>query len=125
MRLKRLFTDTDMHDPLLREDMEDFYHYLQDILHADRLEIPSNNYDLVLDIMPNEDEKIQWSYYYACHDTRCLFWLGTYNATDMLYELDGVKSPAHISALHLSSTRLLSTLNLTGRASARGFLLVR
>ncbi len=74
-QLKRLFTDTDMHDLVLREEMEVFYHYLQKILDHDGLAIPSKNYDLALDIMPSEDGRIQWSYYYACHETRCLFWL--------------------------------------------------
>jgi hypothetical protein len=100
-----------MHDPLLRDEIEEFYQYLQKILRADRLKVPSNNYDLVLDIMPTEDGHIQWGYYYACHETRCLFWLETYDATFMISELYGVKSPAHISALHLSSpTPPLSSL---------------
>ncbi|KAI0250655.1 hypothetical protein BJV78DRAFT_1283075 [Lactifluus subvellereus] len=84
-----------MHDALLRDEIEEFYQYLQKILRADQLTIPSNNYDLVLDIKPTEDDQIQWSYYYACHDNRCLFWLETYDASYML-ELNGVSSPAHI-----------------------------
>ena len=109
VRLKRLFTDTDMHDTILRDEIEDFYNYLQKIIRAEKLTIPSSNYDLVLDIMHIEDEQILWSYYYACHDNRCLFWLDTYDATYLLSELNGVSSPAHISALHLSpSTRPLS-----------------
>ncbi|KAI0248228.1 hypothetical protein BJV78DRAFT_826291 [Lactifluus subvellereus] len=93
---RRLFTDTNMHDALLRDEIEELYHYLQKILRADQLTIPSNNYDLVLDITPIEDGRIQWSYYYACHDNRCLFWLETYDASYMLSELIGVSSPAHI-----------------------------
>ncbi|KAH9164850.1 hypothetical protein EDB89DRAFT_1892589 [Lactarius sanguifluus] len=92
---RRLFTDTDMHNPALREEMEEFYHYLQTTLHYVGF-IPSKNYDLVLDILPTEDERVSWSYYYACHETRCLFWLGSYDATQMISELLGVRSPAHI-----------------------------
>ncbi|KAF8260841.1 hypothetical protein EI94DRAFT_872305 [Lactarius quietus] len=95
-RDRRLFTDTDMHSCSLRKEMEDFYHYLQRILQHDEVDIPSKNYDLVLDIMPSEDGKIQWSYYYACHEMRCLFWLDPYDATHMISELFGVKSPAHV-----------------------------
>ncbi|KAF8257703.1 hypothetical protein EI94DRAFT_1817117 [Lactarius quietus] len=80
----------------LRQEMEYFYDYLQRILQHDGVDIPSTNYDLALDIMPTENEKIQWSYYYACHETRCLFWLDPYDATHMLSELFGVKSPAHV-----------------------------
>lgn len=105
--LKRLFTDTDMHDSIFRDEMEDFYQHLQTFLRVEGLFVPSDNYDLVLDIMPFGEEQISWSYYYACHDTRCLFWLETYDASYMISELFGVKSPAHVSALtcHIQVSR--------------------
>jgi hypothetical protein len=86
-----------MHIQELREEMEHFYSYLQRILHVEHLAIPSRNYDLVLDIhhAESEDKKAYWSYYYACHETRCLFWLHEYP----IFEPDGFESPAHISAL--------------------------
>jgi hypothetical protein len=106
VRLKRLFTDTDMHDPTLREEVENFYTYLEQLIISDHLTIPSKNYDLVLDIMVTDDERISWSYYYACHESRCLFWLETYDASYMISELFGVKSPAHVSASELSHLSL-------------------
>jgi len=118
-QLKRLFTDTDMHDPVLREEMEDFYHYMQRILDHDGVVIPSKNYDLTLDIiMPSEDGRIQWSYYYACHETRCLFWLDTYDVNHMISEVFGVKSPAHVSASQISSS-IYSPFPLTWCAEHR------
>jgi len=84
-----------MFNETLKEEMEDFYFYLQKIVRVDDLNL-SKNCDLVLDIMPNENNEIQWSYYYACHDTRCLFWLDDYDAKFMTSELDGVESPAHL-----------------------------
>ena len=93
-----------MHDPTLREEIEDFYTYLQQLIRADQLAIPSKDYDLVLDVMAIDDERISWSYYYTCHESRCLFWLETYDAGYMISELFGVKSPAHVSALQLSHT---------------------
>ncbi|KAI9458570.1 hypothetical protein BJY52DRAFT_1416360 [Lactarius psammicola] len=95
-RDRRLFTDTDMHDPVLKGEMEDFYHHLQKILDREGVVIPSKNYDLALDIMPSEDGRIQWSYYYACHETRCLFWLDKYDATHTICEVPGLKSLAHV-----------------------------
>ena len=77
--------------------MEDFYFLLKMIERVEHLIILSN-YDMVLDITLNEDNKMQWSYYYACHDTRCLFWLEKYDATYITSELDGVESPVHLSA---------------------------
>jgi hypothetical protein len=86
-----------MHDPNLKEEMEDVYCYLQKILRDDQLTIPSEDYDLVLDIMPAEEETVQWSYYYACHETRCLFWLEMYDGSYMISELPGVDCLAHLS----------------------------
>jgi hypothetical protein len=100
--LKRLFTDTDMHNKTMRDEIEDFYNYLQRIIDNDQLSIPSKNCDLVLDITVTVDGRILWSYYYACHEARCLFWLEMYDASYMISEVFGVKSPAHISALHFS-----------------------
>jgi hypothetical protein len=87
-----------MHDPTLREEMEEFCRALRKILRDDHLTIPSTNYDLVLHIMPHSD-KIQWSYYYACHETRCLFWLEPYDGSYMNSEIYGVDCPALVSAL--------------------------
>ena len=75
-----------------------FYRLLQKILREERWTIPSSNYDLVLNIMPNKD-RIKWSYYYACHETRCLFWLDPYDGSYMISEIYGVKCPALVSAL--------------------------
>ena|ERR1700730_5937482 len=86
-----------MHDPTFREEIEEFYYALRKILRDDQLTIPSKDYDLVLDIMPDND-KIKWSYYYACHETRCLFWLDPYDGSYMISEIRGVKCPALVSA---------------------------
>ena len=86
-----------MHNPLLREEMEHFYSHLKGIERIEHLTIPSKNYDIVLDVSPDEPHRTFWSYYYACHDTRCLFWLEKYDTTYLTSELDGVESPAHLS----------------------------
>ena len=108
--LKRLFTDTDMHNKTLRDEIEEFCDYLQRLIHNNQLSIPSKNYDLVLDIMWTDDAQpeLAWSYYYACHEARCLFWLETYDASFMKSELFGVKSPAHVSTSHLSRSEFPS-----------------
>jgi hypothetical protein len=122
MRLQKLFTDTNMHDPTLREEMEVFYRTLLKILRDDQLTIPSTNYDLVLDIMPDND-KIKWSYYYACHETRCLFWLEEYDGSYMISEIGGVECPALVSA---SESRHGSEFaNSVRRAPPGRFILAR
>ena len=114
-----------MHNKTMRDEIEDFYNYLQRLIHDEELSIPSKNYDLVLDIMVTDDERISWSYYYACHDARCLFWLETYDADFIISELFGVKSPAHVSTSHLSRPVFPTvSTNVGCRASFGGALLV-
>ena len=81
----------------LREETEEFYLHLEKIIRVKKMTIPSKkkNYDLVLEIMSTEDQSTQWCYYFACHKARCLFWLEEYDASSLI---DGVESPAHISA---------------------------
>jgi hypothetical protein len=107
----------------MRDEIEDFYNCLQRVIHIDQLSIPSNDYDLVLDVMVTDDKRISWSYYYACHEARCLFWLETF---DMIFTRTlGIKSPAHISALHLSHLKFSAfSTNVMYRASFGGTLLV-
>jgi len=93
---QRLFTDTDMYSADLREEMEEFYLYLEKTIRVEKLTIPSKNYDLVLDIVPSENQMILWSYYFACHKARCLFWLDRYDASSTI--VYGAESPAHVSA---------------------------
>jgi hypothetical protein len=96
--LQRLFTDTDMYNTDMREEMEMFYLHLERTIHDEKLTIPSKkDCDLVLHIAiaPTETERSQWSYYFACHEARCLFWLDKYDASSEVY---GVDSPAHFSA---------------------------
>ena len=98
--------------------MEEFYDYLQKIIHHGAIIIPSNIYDLVLDIMPAEDGRIQWSYYYACHETRCLFWLDLFDANHMVSDVFCVTSPAHVSESQILSS-ILPPFSLTWCAEHR------
>jgi hypothetical protein len=113
-----------MHDKTMKDEIEHFYNYLRRLIDKDQLSIPSKNYDLVLEIMPIEDDRISWSYYYACHEERCLFWLETYDASFMISELFGVKPPAHVRALHLSRLGYPDSTDVVRRASFGGALLV-
>ena len=58
-----------------------------------RISISSRNYDLVLDIMPTENGPMQQSYhYYDRYETRCLFYLETYDVSHIISELYQVTS---------------------------------
>jgi hypothetical protein len=123
MSLKGLFTDTDMHHPANRDEIELFYSHLQEIQHVERLDLPSTDYDLVLDITCKGRE-VEWSYYYAFHEARCLFWLEKFDASEMVSEVTGVESPAHFSAPKTSASLPGVSTDLVRRTSSGKFLLV-
>jgi hypothetical protein len=82
------------------KEIENLYSYLQKLLRDKQLTILSNDYDLVLDILPTENGDSQWLYYYACHTSRCLFWLDSYDISNII--VPGAHSPAHISMLSVT-----------------------
>ena len=97
--VQRIFTDAYMYDYVTRQEIELFAKYLDDYLQAAELSLPSDECDLVLEIVPAEDvEGMAWCYYYVDHRSRTLFWLAPFNTDYLLAEVRGVTSPAHISA---------------------------
>lgn len=94
---KRIFTDAYMYDYDIRQEIELFAKYLDDYLQAAELSLPSDECDLVLEIVPAEDgEGTAWCYYYVDHRSRTLFWLTPFDTDYLLAEVRGVTSPAHI-----------------------------
>jgi hypothetical protein len=85
-----------MYDLTLSAEVEAFALHLQ----RDRTSpLPTNNYDLVLDIINMEKDEIVWAYYYVDHDTKTLFWQDSYECGDsLLSEVRGVKEGSHVSA---------------------------
>ena len=60
--------------------------------------LPTNNYDLVLDVTKTEDDEIIWAYYYVDHDARVLFWQDYYDCGEsLLREVRGVQEGSHVS----------------------------
>lgn len=58
--------------------------------------------DLVLEIEKRSDDALEnlgyfWSYYYANHDERVLFWLEPFEVSNELDRLYGEPMPSHIS----------------------------
>ncbi|KAI0064322.1 hypothetical protein BV25DRAFT_1990069 [Artomyces pyxidatus] len=94
----RTYTDVDMFDEALREDVEEFVKYLDDLAEATcQNYLPSNDCERVVWVEPGDQEcEVNWFYYYVDHETRNLFWLERYCANDLIAEVEGVRSPAHI-----------------------------
>ena len=84
-----------MYDPNLSAEIHAFAAQLQ----RDRTSpLPTDNYDLVLDIKMDGDDII-WVYYYVDHNTKTLFWQKPYDCGhSLLREVLGVEEVSHVSA---------------------------
>ena len=97
-----MLTDVYMYDSTLSKEVQAFALYLQERRTSS---LPTNNYDLVLDVINVESDEIVWAYYYVDHDSKTLFWQDSYDC-DLLFEMPGVREASHVSA-YFSLRRLI------------------
>ena len=94
-RPKPIYTDTDMCDPNLRQEIE---RSVEDIhkLMGDFPFLPED-WELALELGKDDDtgENI-CSYYFVYHTTRCLFWLHEFDLEEVLGGVGGVTEKTHI-----------------------------
>ncbi|KAH9071193.1 hypothetical protein EDB83DRAFT_321597 [Lactarius deliciosus] len=91
---RRIFTDVYMYD----DDLSAEIHAFAALLDKERTEpLPTDNYDLVLDIIKVTDDETVWAYYYVDHVSKTLFWQHFYECKDsLLREVHGVQEPGHL-----------------------------
>ena len=106
-RFKPIYTDTDMCDPALRQEIEEA---VEEINKLKDISPPlPEDWELALELGKDEEtgESI-CSYYFVCHSTRCLFWLHEFDLESVLNDLCGVtqqthiREPARSSRIHLT-----------------------
>jgi len=107
--MKRIFTDVYMYDPDLSAEI----HAFAALLDNDRAQpLPTNDYDLVLDIIKVKDNETIWAYYYVDHVSKTLFWQHYYECEDsLLREVRGVQEPGHVSA-YFPARRLIPFVSM-------------
>ncbi|KAH8995331.1 hypothetical protein EDB92DRAFT_196297 [Lactarius akahatsu] len=90
---RRIFTDVYMYDVDLSAEI----HAFAALLDKERTEpLPTDDYDLVLDIKVTDDETV-WAYYYVDHASKTLFWQDFYECGDSLLRgVRGVREPGHV-----------------------------
>ena len=94
--VKKIFTDVYMYDPALSKEIQAFAIYLE---RTRTMPLPTQNYDLVLDVIIMVEDEIVWAYYYVDHDSKTLFWQDSYDCGDSLLSgVRGVKEASHVSA---------------------------
>ena len=106
-RFKPIYTDTNMCDPDLLQEIEQS---IEDIkkLRQNSPPLPED-WELALELgVDDETGEPICSYYFVCHSSRCLFWLHEFNAEDVMDRLLGVTEKSHIreSALYQAPTEL-------------------
>ncbi|KAH8989157.1 hypothetical protein EDB86DRAFT_3081157 [Lactarius hatsudake] len=91
---RRIFTDVYMYDVDLSAEI----HAFAALLDRERTQpLPTEDYDLVLDIIKVTDDETVWAYYYADHVSKTLFWQDFYECEDsLLREVRGVREPGHV-----------------------------
>ncbi|KAI0293526.1 hypothetical protein BC826DRAFT_1185996 [Russula brevipes] len=95
----RIFTDVYMYDPNLRAEIHKFSRLLnEEVLNLDPNgpPFPTNDYDLVLELVEMKDKEVVWLYYFVDHNKKTLFWLEHYDMSSLLYEIPGVTEPGHV-----------------------------
>ena len=92
-----------MYDSTLSKEVQAFALYLKK---RRRSSLPTNNYDLVLDVIDMENDEIVWAYYYVDHDSKTLFWQDSYDCA-LLFEVRGVREASHVSKYLLVHRLLL------------------
>ncbi|KAN0140935.1 hypothetical protein V8E53_001379 [Lactarius tabidus] len=90
----KIFTDVYMYDPTLSTEIQAFAIYLE---RTRTSRLPTNNYDLVLDVIIMEEDEIIWAYYYVDHNSKTLFWQDPYECgDDLLSDVRGVREASHV-----------------------------
>ena len=96
---KSIYTDTNMCDPTLRQDIEWSIQQIYNEIHRLKDVSPPlpEDWELALELGEDDEtgERI-CSYYFVCLSTRCLFWLHDFDLKGVLADLRGVKEHAHI-----------------------------
>ena len=96
--VKKIFTDVYMYDSALSKEIQAFAIYLERT-RTPATPLPTQNYDLVLDVINMGNDEIVWAYYYVDHDSKMLFWQNSYDCRDsLLNEVPGVTEASHVSA---------------------------
>ena len=91
---------------------------IEDFLRAHNL-IRSQDVDLVLELSPQEDGKIDTYYYLADHRKRCIYFLDEFDASNLSVwqEVPGVTSLSQVGMY--GSTVNIQSLSITGQQGTR------
>ena len=121
---KPIYTDTNMCDPALRREIEEFVQEIYKLM-CFSPSLPED-WELILELGKDDETGESFcSYYFVCHSTRCLFWLHEFDLDSVLGNVPGVTETAHIRksvpvsgihrAEHISRLSVTSSVLVSGR----------
>ncbi|KAF9226077.1 hypothetical protein BS17DRAFT_807002 [Gyrodon lividus] len=95
---KHVFTDIDLTQSRNLADIEEYIKFLRE---KERRVLPNLNprTHLVIQLLEVDGFRA-WCYYFVDHDSRVIFWVQDFNATELLADLQGVIANSHISESH-------------------------
>ncbi|KAJ7783234.1 hypothetical protein B0H16DRAFT_1496050 [Mycena metata] len=90
---KKIVTETWLYNPGWCEQITSFIEFIEDLQEKNDLEIPENA-ELVLEIQRDEELQEDYcGYYFAHHETRCIFWLHDTRLDEWLEDIKGGPVP--------------------------------
>ena len=92
---KSIYTGTNMYDPTLRREIEDFVQEINEL----RRSLPPLPEDSELALELRKDDETGESIcsgYFVCHSDRCLFGLHVFDSESVLADVPGVTENTHI-----------------------------
>ena len=103
IRSEPIYTDTNMCDPALRQEIEQSVQEIRKL--RDNSPFLPEDWELALELGEDyETGELVCSYYFACHSTRCLFWLHELDLENVLEDLCGVTEKTHIRESALATS---------------------
>ena len=88
-----MFTDAYLYESRVRVEIELFANRISRLLEqTDCSDLPSGDYDIVLELAPTEDGTSKWCYYFVNHNMHSLFWLHDFDASEMISEVTSISA---------------------------------
>lgn len=100
MLFQRIYTDANIMDQDTHILIEEFATKLLAAAEESGHTIPEGS-DLVLELESDHEGGCHWTYYFACHTARTLFWVHEYDIAEVLVDVLGEVSLCHLGTPQL------------------------
>lgn len=108
-----MLTDANLCDPNVHLELNEHILKLDDFLRAHSLQLDPD-VDIVFEYDTGDDGETTCWYYFASHKHRAIFWLDSYQASDLMVwsEVKGVTCPSHLRECHNEKCSFTTSIRL-------------